>query len=118
MNYLGIIVDDRLQFKDHCDFMIKKIGKKIGFLNRIIICNSITAYNTCVIYKAIIALYFEYCATILINMSDIQLCMLQRAQNRAMRVILQYDRYKVEHMLHALQSVQTKNALCCLYFCL
>jgi len=28
MKYLGIIIDDRLQFKNHCDFIIGKISKK------------------------------------------------------------------------------------------
>jgi len=41
MRYLGIITHDRPRFKDYCDFMLKKIGKKIDFLNRI--GNSITA---------------------------------------------------------------------------
>jgi len=35
MKYLGIIIDDRLRFTDHCDYVLKKIGKKINFLNRI-----------------------------------------------------------------------------------
>jgi len=25
MKYLGIIIDDRLQFQDHCNYMLKKI---------------------------------------------------------------------------------------------
>jgi len=28
IKYLDIIIDDRLRFKDHCDYMLKKIGKK------------------------------------------------------------------------------------------
>jgi len=56
VKYLGIIIDDGLRFKDYCDFMLKKIGKKISSLNSID--NSITAYNGCVIYKAIITPHF------------------------------------------------------------
>jgi len=41
MKYLGIIID-RLRFTDHCDYVLKKIGKKISFLNRID--KSITMY--------------------------------------------------------------------------
>lgn len=26
--YLGVIIDDRLRFEDHCNYMFKKIGKK------------------------------------------------------------------------------------------
>jgi len=31
MKYLGIVIDDKLQFKDHCDYMLKKIGEKTNF---------------------------------------------------------------------------------------
>ena len=31
MKYLGIIVDDKLRFKDHCDYMLKII-RKTSFL--------------------------------------------------------------------------------------
>jgi len=33
--YLGIIIDSKLRFEDHCEYMLKKIGKKVSFLNRI-----------------------------------------------------------------------------------
>jgi len=45
MKYLGIIIDDRLRFKDHRDYILKKIAKNISFLNTIGI--SITAYTRC-----------------------------------------------------------------------
>jgi len=110
MKYLGIIIDDRLRFKDHCDYMLKKIGKKVSFLNRI--GNYISAYTRCIIYKTIIAPHFEYCATLLIDMGETQLNELQKAQNRAMRVILQCDRHtKVERMLQALQFMSIRQRL-------
>jgi len=59
MKDLGIIIDDRQRFTDHCDYILKKICKKISFLNRI--GKSITIYARCLIYKSIIAPHFEYC---------------------------------------------------------
>ena len=110
MKYLGVIIDDKLQFKDHCDYMLKKIGKKTSFLNRI--GNFVSAYTRSIVYKSIIAPHFEYCATLIINMGETQLGMLQKAQNRAMRVILHCDRYtKIEHMLQALQFMNIKQRL-------
>lgn len=110
IKYLGIIIDEKLRFKDHCDYMLKKIGKKTGFLNRI--GNYISAYTRCIIYKSIIAPHFEYCATLLIDMGETQLNKLQVIQNRAMRVILQCNRYtKIEHMLQALQFMSIKQRL-------
>jgi hypothetical protein len=110
IKYLGIIIDDKLQFKDHCDYMLKKIGKKTSFLNRI--GSFISAYTRCIVYKSIIAPHFEYCATLLIDMGETQLSKLQKAQNRAMRVILQCDRHtKVERMLQALQFMSIRQRL-------
>jgi len=43
--------------------------------------------------KSIIESHFEYYATLIINMGETQLSMLQKAQNRAMRVILHCDIY-------------------------
>jgi len=60
MKYLDIIIDDRLRFQDHYDYMLKKIGKKRSFLNRI--GNYISVYTRCTIYRIIIAPHFEYCA--------------------------------------------------------
>jgi len=81
--YLGNITDDRLQFKDHCDYILKKIGKKISLLN--IVGKYIAIYARCLIYKLIIAPHFEYCAILIINIAETQLSMPQKVQNRAMR---------------------------------
>jgi hypothetical protein len=111
MKYLGVIIDDKLQFKEHCDYILKKIGKKTSFLNRI--GSFISAYTRCIVYKSIIAPHFEYCATLLVGMGETQLNKLQIAQNRAMRVILQCNRFtKIEHMLQALQFMSIRQRLC------
>jgi len=69
-------------------------------------------YATCLIYKSIIAPHFDYCTTLIINMGETQLSMLQKAQNRAMRVILHCDKYtKIERMLQALQFMSIKQRL-------
>lgn len=108
--YLGVIIDDKLSFRNHCEYMIKKIGKKTSYLNRI--GNYISVYARCTIYKTIIAPHFEYCATLLINMGETQITSLQIMQNRAMRVILQCDRYtRIENMLQALQFMNVRQRL-------
>lgn len=110
MKYLGIMIDDKLRFKEHCEYMLKKIGKKTSFLNRI--GQYVSAYTRCVIYKTIVAPHFEYCATLLVDMGETELNKLQIAQNRAMRVILQCSRYtKVEDMLRAVQFMSVRQRL-------
>lgn len=110
IKYLGVIIDSKLRFEDHCDYMLKKVGKKVSFLNRI--GGDISCYTRCIIYKAIIAPHFEYCATLLTAMGETQLTKLQVAQNRAMRVILQCHRYtEIERMMHALQFMSVRQRL-------
>lgn len=110
MKYLGVMIDDKIRFKDHCEYILKKIGKKTSFLNRI--GQYISAYTRCVVYKAIIAPHFEYCATLLVGMGETELNKLQIAQNRAMRVILQCSRYtRVNDMLQAVQFMSVRQRL-------
>jgi len=99
--------------KNHCDYILKEIGKKISFLNRI--GKFITMCARCLIYNSIIALHFEYCTTLIINMGEIQLSMLQKVQNRAMRVILHCDKYKIEHMLQFMSIKQRLNYRVCIF---
>jgi len=70
INYLGIIVDDTSRLGDHCDYMLKKMGKKISFLNGI--GNSVSVYIRCVMYKSIMAPRFEYFAILITNMDETQ----------------------------------------------
>jgi len=58
----------------HCDFMLKKMGKRISVLNKLI--NKFLIIN----HQSIIALCFEYCAILIISMGKTQLGTLQRAQ--------------------------------------
>lgn len=111
IKYLGVIIDSKLKFEDQCDYILKKVGEKISFLNRI--GSGISAYTRCLVYKVIIAPHFEYCATLLACMNVTQLNRLQVAQNRAMRVILQCNQYtKIEVMLDALQFMSIRQRLC------
>lgn len=110
IKYLGVMIDSRLTFAEHCDYMLKKIGKKTSFLNRI--GQYLTPYSRQIVYKSIIAPHFEYCATVIVGMGETQIKKLQVAQNRAMRVILQCKRNtRVEHMLQALQYMSIRQRI-------
>jgi len=58
MKYPSIIIDDKLQFRNHCDYILKKMDKKASFLNRIE--NLVSAYTRCIVYKSIIEPHFGY----------------------------------------------------------
>jgi len=79
--YWGIIINDRLHFK--CTVIIRKslwlyvkrIGKKISFLNRID--NFVYVNIRCIIYKSIIAPQFEhYAIHLIIKMDEAQFSIL------------------------------------------
>lgn len=110
IKYLEIMIDTKLTFAEHCDYMLKKIGKKTSFLNRI--GQYLTLYSRQVVYKFIIAPHLEYRATVIVGMCETLLSKLQIAQNRAMRVILQCKRNtRVEHMLQALQYMSVRQRI-------
>lgn len=108
--YLGFIIDHNLNWKENTEFVVKKVTKKINFLNRI---KRKLPFNLRVsLYHSIIAPHFEYCSSVLflINISDMKV--LQRLQNRAMRVILNCDKYtRINDMLQTLQWHSVKQRI-------
>jgi len=57
----------------------------------------------CVVYKAIIALLFEYCSSILLSLNDYNVQYLQKLQNKGMKIILQCNyRTRIEDIFEAL----------------
>lgn len=108
--YLGIMIDNNLLFNKQAEYVTKKVAKKVNFLYRI--GKNVSMYTKLTIYKTIIAPHFEYCSTLLINMNDYSMQMLQRAQNRAMRAILGCNRYTpVKDMLDALCFLNVKQRM-------
>lgn len=71
-----------------------------------------TSYSRSVIYKAIIAPNYEYCNTILINLSEKNIDLLQKTQNRAMIVILGVSKFTpIKEMLNALQFMNIRQRI-------
>lgn len=103
IKYLGFIIDSDLKFKDHIDYICRKIGKKIGFFKRIR--NKINTINSINIYNTIVKPHFEYGSTILYTCcTKQQIERLQKLQNKAMRSILKCNRYtSTRSMLDALK---------------
>lgn len=90
VKYLGVIVDEKLNFNEHIDYIIRKAASKYGMLCKIN--KYLTFDNKIMIYKTLIAPHFEYCASILFLASKRQMRRMQTVQNRTMRLILGCDR--------------------------
>lgn len=106
VKYLGLILDRNLKFNLHVDYMAKKVGKKIGYFNRI---SSHLSMNTkLTLYNSIILPHFNYCASV-IYVSNTNCYRLQILQNKAMRIILGVNRYaSINGMLEVLDWVNIK----------
>lgn len=110
IKYLGVMIDKHLNFREHVNYLIKKINKKVNFLFRI--GDSVSVLTRVTIYKSIISPHFDYCSTILLDVGETEMQMLQRAQNRAMRAIIRCNRYTpIRAMLDALNFMNVKQRL-------
>lgn len=99
--YLGIIVDRKLDFHNHIDYICSKIAKKLGILSR---CGQfLSKASKLTVYNTIILPHFYFAGTVLYLVTGGDLERLQKLQNKAMRIILCKDRYaKINDMLKEL----------------
>ena len=82
---LGIIIDNRLSFKSHIDFVCKKLSSRIGLLSRL---KQFLPQNTLnLIFKSILQPLIDYGITVYGFTFDTHIKRIQRLQNRAARVI-------------------------------
>lgn len=102
IKYLGVMIDSKLNFKSHNNYICKKISKKIYFFSKIR--NKISLENAINIYNTIIKPHFEYCSSILFLSSREMLSKLQKLQNKGMRITLKVGRYtQINFMLETLK---------------
>lgn len=91
IKYLGIILDQQLNFSNHVSYMCKKIAKKIGFFSRISV--GLSHWTRMLVYNTIILPHFSYGCSLLISCTKEEVQRLQIQQNKAMRILLSCDIY-------------------------
>lgn len=91
IKYLGCIIDNNLTLKKHCEYIQKRISRKLFFFSRVAKNLSMAARIT--VFKTIIQPHFDYCATLLYLGEDGPIQALQVLFNRGMRIILRCNRY-------------------------
>jgi Reverse transcriptase (RNA-dependent DNA polymerase) len=110
VKYLGIILDNKLNFNEHFENVVKKISNKTWFLSRMKF--KLDKSHRTLVYKTMIEPHLQYCSTILFIMSDEKVEKLQKLQNRAMRTILNCDmRTRKIDMLENLKWMSIKQKL-------
>lgn len=102
--YLGAIIDKKLSFESHFDFVKKKIRKKLSVFRRL---RSILPKKEKLrIFNAILRPHFGYCISLFFGCNKNHIREMEVLQNQAMRVILRrpYDA-NVQRMLKELDWI-------------
>ena len=91
-NYLGVMLDEQLHWKEHVDSICKKVNKRLGILARIRSCLTLNAAKC--VYNTLIEPILCYTDTVWGELSATSSKNLQRLQNRAARIVLRRDSSK------------------------
>ena len=93
--YLGLVINDKLSWKEHIGYISTKSRRNMGMMKRIKDC--IHRDSLILLYRTLVEPYFRYCDTTWRNHETSLLNKLQTLQNRAAWVItgIKYD--KVDH---------------------
>lgn len=107
MKYLGVIIDHKLKFDAHVQYVKKKLVKKINYLQRN---KYMYDRNTkLMLYKSLVSPHIDYCSSVLFLINESQMRELQILQNRALRAILKCDfQTNIESMLRKLKLLDVK----------
>lgn len=107
IKYLGVYIDNRLNFKENVDNVCRKVGRKIGVLSRLR--NELNMQQKVVIYRTMIEPHFTYCSSILFMANGGEFDRMQKMQNKCMRSILRLDRRSnVRGMLNTLEFMSVR----------
>jgi len=110
IKYLGVIIDQSLKFSENSANIVKKMSSKVGFITRNK--RKFDRETRLILYKSIVAPQIDYCSSILMLANQSEIYELQKVQNRAMRLILDADRYmRIGDMLAATKLLDVKQRL-------
>ena len=117
-NYLGVKLDSRLTFEMHANECLRLVSHKIFLLTKIR--KYIDKKQALTIYKSKIMPYFDYGDIFLLGVQVKTKDMLQKLQNRALRLVLNRDsRHNVWELHHeALTPMLDKRRECHLLNCM
>ena len=93
--YLGIIIDDKMSWKDHIDYISLKIKQNIGMMKRVR--RDVSTECLISLYRTLVEPYIRYCNTTWGGCNTSLLDTLQTLQNRAARVIANVKYENTDH---------------------
>lgn len=96
--YLGVILDEKLNFKEHCTYIKNKLTKLTSVLYYI--SNFLDMSHCRNIYFAYIYPHITYGMEIYGQSSKTNMNLIQRAQNKTLKILCKRDRYESPTLLH------------------
>ena len=111
VKYLGMIVDDKLTWSQHVDYISSKITRNIGILKRIR--HFIPKESLLLLYHTLIEPYFKYCSIVWGQCSETLKGKLQTLQNKAARALakVRYDEANHSKLLTDFSWLSVKNLI-------
>lgn len=108
--YLGVIIDQYLSFSGHAVYISKKIAKKVNLLGRI--GSNLSSWTKLLVYKTIVQPHLKFCSSILYLLNNTELNILQKIQNKALRIILGCSRYtSIRYMLESTNLLSVRQSI-------
>ena len=98
---LGVYVDNNLTWSFHINFITKKISSYLWLLSRIK--EYLSIENRVKFYKSYVQPHLDFCNIIWGNTSQKNLMKIYRLQNRACRIILNYDIYDMDESMNKIK---------------
>lgn len=110
VKYLGVMIDNQLNFLSHVEMIKKKINKRVGLLGRL--SNKMTYESKIIFLKSIILPIYDYCSSILMLTAEKSIIQIQRCVNKAMRIVLKAKRKtSIESMIEKLNITSVKERI-------
>lgn len=108
--YLGVTIDQNLDFAEHIDKVARKASRALGALKRA--SRYIHQDTRATMYNTLVLPHLDYCCTLWGNSGKNKIQRLQKIQNRGMRIVLQsHPRTHIKDMLGELRWLSVKQRI-------
>lgn len=105
--YLGVILDRRLTYRKHVDFVLQKAQMAIRLLYPLMCRKAkLDKNNKILLYKSCIRPIFTYAAPLMTQLANSNIAILQRFQNRVLKMIMDLPFWTNTQTLHDICNVE------------
>ena len=105
--YLGVILDKRLTYRKHVDFVLQKAQMAIRLLYPLMCRKAkLDKNNKILLYKSCIRPIFTYAAPLMTQLANSNIAILQRFQNRVLKMIINLPFWTNTQILHDICNVE------------